>query len=277
MDGIQALKPSYATGYARSASEAKHPHLWKGLVGAWAPTLGNTGQSTMPDLSRHTNTATRSGLLGGSDWDVEKGYVTYNFGALSTSTWDTPDGELLYTTVTFSAWIIPTALDEIFLRDLTGVNGWIPVWLATNWLVRVGVTGTTFDTGVAASTYLNKLVHVTVSVTPNGTLYFYLDGQQKYTSAVGALVTPTSYWRIGRNGTNVNCYHGSWLEVDIYDRQLSAGEIRQLYQLGPGGLFQKEKRVSVYSASQVEPVTGGPFPHYIRRLHHGGFITMGRV
>ena len=36
-------RPSYKTGYARNASESANPSLWKGLIRAWIPRLGNTG------------------------------------------------------------------------------------------------------------------------------------------------------------------------------------------------------------------------------------------
>ena len=36
--------PSYKSGYAKSASESAHPELWDGLVNAFAPRLGNTGE-----------------------------------------------------------------------------------------------------------------------------------------------------------------------------------------------------------------------------------------
>ncbi len=35
--------PSYATDFARSAGQSQNPILRKGLIGAWAPPLGNTG------------------------------------------------------------------------------------------------------------------------------------------------------------------------------------------------------------------------------------------
>lgn len=36
-------QPSYKAGYAKIASESAYPELWDGLVGAWVPALGNSG------------------------------------------------------------------------------------------------------------------------------------------------------------------------------------------------------------------------------------------
>lgn len=44
--------PSYANGFARCAGESAYPELWKGLVGAWVPTMGNTGK-VLRDVSGH--------------------------------------------------------------------------------------------------------------------------------------------------------------------------------------------------------------------------------
>lgn len=38
-------RPSYATGYARSAAESQASGLWRGLGGFWTPALGNTGRT----------------------------------------------------------------------------------------------------------------------------------------------------------------------------------------------------------------------------------------
>lgn len=46
------VRPSFATGYARNASESATPELWDGAIMFAAPALGNTG-STIHDNSGH--------------------------------------------------------------------------------------------------------------------------------------------------------------------------------------------------------------------------------
>jgi len=55
--------PSYKAGYARSASESAHPELWEGLVGAWMPSLGVTGDALF-DVAGTSN----GELAGGASW-----------------------------------------------------------------------------------------------------------------------------------------------------------------------------------------------------------------
>ena len=57
---------------ARNASEAAHPHLWRGLVRAWVPALGVTGD-TLRDVSgrKHHGTLTNMDLA--TDWQASDG------------------------------------------------------------------------------------------------------------------------------------------------------------------------------------------------------------
>ena len=54
---MNLIKPSFSTGYAKNASESANSNLWKGLVGAWMPSFGVTGESVReltsksPDLT----------------------------------------------------------------------------------------------------------------------------------------------------------------------------------------------------------------------------------
>ena len=62
-------QPSYASGYAKSASESAKPHLWKGMVGAWAPNLGITGD-TLRDISGKGSHASGDNFDVDTDWGM---------------------------------------------------------------------------------------------------------------------------------------------------------------------------------------------------------------
>ena len=64
---MDLLKPSYASGYAKNASQSAHPNLWDGLVGAWMPSLGVTGE-TLRDVSGNGNHGTLTNMDAASDW-----------------------------------------------------------------------------------------------------------------------------------------------------------------------------------------------------------------
>jgi hypothetical protein len=59
-------KPSFASGFARSQSDARYPELWDGLVGAWQPNLGPTG-GTLHDISGRSNSGVLTNMTA-NDW-----------------------------------------------------------------------------------------------------------------------------------------------------------------------------------------------------------------
>lgn len=62
-----ARRPSYQQGFARSAAESAYPQLWRGLVGAWVPSLGPTG-GTLYDWSGYRNHGTLTNMDAATDW-----------------------------------------------------------------------------------------------------------------------------------------------------------------------------------------------------------------
>lgn len=65
-------EPSYKNGYASSASASASPALWRGLVSAWCPSLGPTG-NTLFDAAG-VNNGTLTNMEPETDWVVgEKG------------------------------------------------------------------------------------------------------------------------------------------------------------------------------------------------------------
>ena len=68
--------PSFSSGFARSAGESAHTGLWKGLVGAWVPALGPTGE-TLRDVSGHHNHGTLD-----ADMDPATDWVMTEHGAV---------------------------------------------------------------------------------------------------------------------------------------------------------------------------------------------------
>jgi len=73
----QQTQPSYKNGFARSQSESAYPGLWKGLVGAWVPQLGNTGL-TLIDVSPMANNGTLNSM-DGTAWEIDGGGHSLNF------------------------------------------------------------------------------------------------------------------------------------------------------------------------------------------------------
>jgi len=87
---ISQRDPSWPTGFARSASDAKYPGLWDGLVGLWAPGLGPTGLS-LYDVSGQSNHGALTDMDPATDWVAgEKGWNLEFDGVAGVVTIDTP-------------------------------------------------------------------------------------------------------------------------------------------------------------------------------------------
>jgi hypothetical protein len=69
MAGQQDYLPSFREGFARCAAESACPELWRGLVGAWAPSLGVTGR-TILDWSGFGRTAFNNANASRVSWQA---------------------------------------------------------------------------------------------------------------------------------------------------------------------------------------------------------------
>lgn len=124
-------RPSYKQGFARSAGESAHPELWRGLVGAWVPSLGITGD-TLFDQSAYKNNGTLTNMDSATDWVVkENGYVLdFDGGGASDDYVDLgTSNNFEFGTESFSivARIITnnTTTDQVILgKDVNGARDW---------------------------------------------------------------------------------------------------------------------------------------------------------
>ena len=64
---INSYFPTFSTGFALSSKEAKYPHLWNGLVGAWCPSLGKQGD-ILRNLSLYNHNAVLTGMDASTDY-----------------------------------------------------------------------------------------------------------------------------------------------------------------------------------------------------------------
>jgi Concanavalin A-like lectin/glucanases superfamily len=83
MAGTRDYPPSFKQGSARCAAESEFPKLWKGLVGAWSPALGPSGERLL-DRSGGGRTAVNNSPY--ITWQAsERGTVLYSGAGVDTS------------------------------------------------------------------------------------------------------------------------------------------------------------------------------------------------
>jgi hypothetical protein len=262
------IKPSYQSGYARNASESENPKLWDGLVGAWMPSLGVTGE-TLRDVSGNGNHGTLTNMDAASDWVATSKGLALDFDGVDDSCFIPSSDDLALTTLTISIWLKKETLNTLQYFLTKTQNKTYELSSHTNNGVRYrinnGVT-TVFN----VPSLLNDSEWHNVTVAHNGNdVVFYFDGKQN-TTGNGTIINSTSGIMIGANisaGSDVavaQFWSGNIGQISIYNRALSPSEIKHLYvdSLAP---FRRKQRVSVAVPAAVAP---SATYHPLRSLAH---------
>ena len=266
------IKPSYQSGYARNASESENPNLWDGLVGAWMPSLGVTGE-TLRDVSGNGNHGTLTNMDAASDWvATSKGLaldfdgsndfvdtgIDPSFDALTISCWFQYSNTYLRVALgRYTEWYNPGVF-RITANGIIGLGDQAP---SGGYGEMLPSSSLTFSTGQWVNTVFTydgktyRSYHQGIAGgTLNRTHTFASSGSQ-------------NIW-IGRRTsvpTYANYFLGNITNTSIYNRALSPTEIKQLYvdSLAP---FRRKQRVSV-AVTAATPTPSATY-HPLRSLAH---------
>ena len=224
-------EPSYKAGYAKSAGESENPHLWNGLVGAWMPSLGVTGE-TLRDVSGNENHGTLTSMDPASDWVTTSKGLALDFDG----TGEHVDcgyvlNEEIETALTMACFCTPSVFggfQNIFskpflywLHQEQGVNRFRFKVRATS-----GVQYVQADVPIT----LGQTYFLTGVMSKN-TLEIYVDGKFYASQSFAGSLNRSSLYDLkigGWIGTNDD-FTGSIGNASIYNRALSPQEIQELY------------------------------------------------
>lgn len=236
--------PGYATGFAHNAAESDNPGLWDGLVGAWAPTLGVTGD-VLRDQSAFGNHGTLATMDPATDWvATEKGWaLDFNGvnGVVIYGSTEMPTSG----TLTSALWLyLPTTVDrnQIYYSyaaagrtHCVGVNGGA---LLTSFNPNEGL--------VDASTHLNANAwnHLVCIWSGDQVIdEIWVNGRSRTIGGVGASYGIDGFVLGGRDPINFDFpFLGQIASFSLYSRGLIGSEIQQLY-VDPHALFRVRRRV----------------------------------
>ena len=272
---MDLLKPSYATGYAKNASQSAHPNLWDGLVGAWMPSLGVTG-GTVKDVSGNSNDVT---LFDDAHFETTSRGHAIDFDRNGDYAVSAENTSFVIGTGAF------TILQWVYVRSLAGVsygmwdtlelggsasrnNDFVMYWSGSQiGYNKVGVysSGATRVQSDNALT-LNEwhLIGLRRKNTgANGAdVITNLTKNTSYTLATNITSTANVFGRISEG--NVFHLDGQIASFQMWGRALSDAEIKQLYvdSLAP---FRRKQRVSVAVPAAVAP---SATYHPLRSLAH---------
>lgn len=252
------VSPTYRSGFAApkrigSGLTFRNPSLWRGCVGAWCPSLGETG-SVLFDHSVSGNNGTLTAMDASTDWVASDGQLALDFDG--TDDYVNIGAHAVYCQSRMSVvfWlkanVTPTAFDGI-LGKTNGNSwnqGWGCFWDTTSTIRFFGDDwGTNYSS--SGTIAIGVWYHVTgVFDATNVTLYIngraQTSGSYGAETTLGAATDPLEFGRLG-TGDTYN-FNGQLDDIRIYDRVLSISEIGVLAR----------RRAIAYESHRVSGVKG---------------------
>jgi hypothetical protein len=242
-------QPSYASGYAKSASESAHPNLWDGLGGAWMPGLGVTG-GTLRDVSGNEKHGTLTNMDPATDWVTTSKVLALDFdGVNDLVTQADPQGFFARSgsdDLSVSCWLYPKSLTGY--QSIIGNRNAVTTF---NWILYQHTSGGTIQLHGSSqyqSTYvpaLNEWTHICATVNSNTCRLFangnLVQGPFAY-NYWNASPTQLTFGAYGTSVSNSQWFEGGLSNISIYDRALSPNEIKQLY-VDPLAPFRQRRSI----------------------------------
>jgi len=259
------IKPSYQAGYARNASESENPKLWDGLVGAWMPSLGVTGE-TLRDVSGNGNHGTLTNMDAATDWVGTSKGLALDF--------DGGDDEVLLnkkmTDLVDSG--SPITLSALFKTQKDGIQIMVGNGSSNRCYIGIGISNGlraywgfgSIQNSASTNAQIGFGWHFYAATYDGSTATGYLDGVKTDEQVIGTQsFATTSNVSIGRSVSSFP-FQGNLGAARIYNRALSPSEIKQLYvdSLAP---FRRKQRLSVAVPAAVAP---SATYHPLRSLAH---------
>jgi hypothetical protein len=232
MPGI--ITPSYKSGFysPKRGGIPMYPELWSGCVGAWAPSLGESG-ARLFDHSAYGNHGTLTNMDPSTDWVASDGKIALDCdGVDDYVSLDGTDKNFFMGTQTYSMafWL--------FNRETDTAD--TPVFISIGRTLRpIGfvcrISGSQIQhrrDGVNHSVvadYLDKWSHF-VGTFDGSAIKTYFNGAEIGSTAATAslaVASPTT-WKIGASSAGTTNTTASFDDIRIYNRALSPSEIATL-------------------------------------------------
>ncbi len=231
---LQSSNPSYSEGYARNAAESVNSGLWRGLVGAWNPTLtGNTG-SIVRDISVNNNNGSIVGDLAWSGRDGLTGADNSYFRTTDTVMGDGPGA-----VVVWGVWDGSTASTQIIHGSSTDHRIYLGVVTPDSNLTMTKGDGVPFG---SIDLVANKpfLAVATWGENANGATSLYVDGILSGTGGDYDASSVSEMQFMSLTAT-IGEWFGGFKMGLYYDRALTFSEIQQL-STDPQAPFRKKSQ-----------------------------------
>ncbi len=271
----QYVQPSYATGFARSASDSEYPQLWNGLVAAYLPCLGPTNY-TLADCSAFNRHATLVGCEPIQNSIIpDDGQYALNLDGVNDHAFLAPGNGFSAngtTQISVSLWFkanVSQSAKSIFhIPNVSGSQHSVLLQIVNATTLRYYVFA-----GAAAPATDITFTHAGAGWTHAAWTYdgrrvaAYLNGAFRHSSALtGTINAAANEINIGRYGTFGQYFQGLIDDVRVWNRALEPDEINVL-SLRRGVGFERKRMT--YLPILRRPVT------YNENKVGGGVVCAG--
>lgn len=225
--------------------ESAVPELWDGVIGAWAPCLGPTG-SRLHDMSRRSNWGTLTNMDPPTDWVVRDGQYALDFDGANDYVTAGTSGFVGLTQVTIATWVRLTSTADEMIFNLRPTNTILNLFVNAGVVnVRGASVGGVLVAAPAGIT--NNWRHLAATINGTSASIFY-EGTSIASGTVTAIGASPTGVEIGAYTDFGSGYYlaGQMSEITAWNRALTPNEIRQLYLIGRGGMYQRRRRRAIY-------------------------------
>ena len=255
------IRPSYKNGFAHYASESLYPSLWRNLIGAYSPSLGNRGLVTLDDLSGYKNHGVMNGSPVASDWSIDAGAYAFRFDG-SNDYIDVGQNDVQRPTDVVSVsirWKRDGAQPQFGAIIINGDSGSTPFGAYEIQFNNTADDDLVWHIGVGSDTLISFGVTINdgqwyhlIGTYDGATMREYVDGIE--TGVPTAISGTLDYGseeglRFGAQVSQSRFCPGKMGECLIWHRAITSNEVKQLYEIGSGGIFTKRKVVFRISES----------------------------
>jgi hypothetical protein len=253
---LDLLKPSYANGYAKNASQSAHPELFDGLQLCWSASMGVTGEKLQTVIGSTDGT-----ISGGSSselWKRRKGLLCLDFdGVNDEALIGGSDRYRLGSIFTMSIWWRTDQATLSTLNPIISSAGYYQFGTGAFIFRPSSTTNIQFASYLLGGSNLQYLStcpvpsigygwHHTVLFCDGNNLRVQHDGKQLSSSVAhtNPINDLESGLRLSDDHSN-NKINGSIAETAFWSRELSVSERMKLWKLKPSAWLRRKQRVSV--------------------------------
>ena len=271
---LKKPKPSYATGYARNASESANPNLWKGLVGAWMPSFGVTGGEVKELTSKSPNLTLQN--IPYSNWEVKEKSLAVmlegNDDYLNGSYCDAVNFGYESFAVTSHFYVTAYSVIEAMFDGRTSSSPYhgFHTYMRNSDRVQVQLRSSgALDqylflfTSIGGQLATDKIHSMsTVVDRQKSTCIQYVNGINIGSASISSGMTDINSntdFRFGRNITNQYPLTGGVASLLIHHRALNEKEVRTLHANPAAPFLRKQQTVGLSTAAVVPSANFNPF------------------